>query len=220
MGLTTKKIKGINPGILVCNGPSLADVPLDFLHRYDSLASNSFYKKEGLKPTHWFLEGYNHLKTEEERAERKKYMHIPETVLINSRQIHHFAEFGNTVPVDYLDVRGMKIHGFQKAPGAWGHGTANSVTYAMLQYAFEWGYDPLLIVGMDMRFEGDNWHFYEDSGPFHAMDKERFETWRIRAESSYAECATEFYKAGRSVLNLTPDTACKAFVTDKLENWL
>lgn len=215
-----------NPGILICNGPSLADTPIRWLNRNTTLASNSFYAKSSLRPNHWFLEGQGHLKLTEERVARAKHMHIPDLVYVNSKyaQAEEFLPFQKKViAITYWREDGTKIQGFQGAPRRAGHGTANSVTYAMFQYAFEMGFDPLLVVGMDMKFsDGGNWHFYdkEEVPEFHEMEYERFLRWRGRAEQSYKECAEYFADHGRILLNLTPDTACKALETDSMENWL
>jgi hypothetical protein len=212
-------------GVLICNGPSLADVPVDWLNDHTTLASNSFYAKPGLQPNFWFLEGQGHLKKESERLARAEHMDIPGAILINDRfaWADEFERFASKIyPITYWNG-GKKIHGFQPQPTRTGHGTANSVTYAMFQYAFEWGFDPLLIVGMDMKFSDDgHWHFYdfEEVPEFHEMEYQRFLDWRGRAEESYQECAEYFAEHGRKALNLTPDTACKAFETDELENWL
>lgn len=213
-------------GILICNGPSLIDVPIMWLNRNTTLASNSFYAKGSLRPNHWFLEGRGHLSQIEERVARARHMHIPDLVYINS-EYAHADEFlphqKKVVPITYWRADGTKIYGFQRAPRRSGHGTANSVTYAMLQYAFELGFDPLLVVGMDMHFSEDgNWHFYDkdDVPEFHEMEHERFLAWRIRADQSYKECAKYFLDHGRTLLNLTPDTATNALEKDKLENWL
>ncbi len=212
-------------GVLICNGPSLADVPVGWLNEHTTLASNSFYAKPGLQPNFWFLEGRGHLKKESERLARAKHMDVPTSILVNSEyawadEFERFA--GKIFPITYW--RGEeKIRGFQPRPTDTGHGTANSVTYAMFQYAYEWDFDPLLIVGMDMKFSADgHWHFYdqEDAPEFHEMEYQRFLQWRERAEESYQECADYFYARDRTVLNLTPDTACKAFERGDLDEWI
>ncbi len=215
-----------NVGILICNGPSLADVPVSWLNSNITLASNSFYAKSDLRPNHWFLEGRGHLSKPEEREARAKHMHIPDLVYINSDYAHaqEFLPFQKTiVSISYWNLDGTKIQGFQRAPRRLGHGTANSVTYAMFQYAFEMGFDTLLVVGMDMHFSKEgNWHFYDkDEVPeFHEMEYEKFLRWEGRANQSYRECADYFIAHGKTLLNLTPDTGTKALETDKLENWL
>jgi len=213
-------------GILICNGPSLQDVPVEWLNKNVTLASNSFYAKEGLVPDYWFLEGRGHLKKKSERLARSRYMHIPTTVFINSEYADalEFRAFQKKIfPITYFRG-GHKIRGFQPGPiPDGGHGTANSVTYAMFQYAYQIGFDPLLIVGMDMKFSADgHWHFYDQAEvpEFHEMDYQRFLQWRGAAENSYQECANYFADHDRTVLNLTPDTACEAFELDDLENWV
>lgn len=215
-----------NIGVLVCNGPSLADVPVGWLNDHITLASNSFYAKPGFVPNFWFLEGRGHLKKESERLARAEHMDLPGAVLLNSEYAYadEFMAFtGRIHPITYYDADGSKIHGFQPKPTMTGHGTANSVTYAMFQYAYQWNFDPLLIVGMDMKFSADgHWHFYdfEEVPEFHEMEHKRFLDWRVRAEESYEECARFFELSGRTVLNLTPDTACEAFEKGDLEQWI
>jgi len=225
MGLTNKKLRGINPAVLVCNGPSLKDVPVEWLNSHITLVSNSFYLKEGfLSPDYWFLEGRGHLKTQEERIARARYMHLPKSVLINSEyaDAEEFARFRDKItPITYYRDS-YKIRTFQPHPLVMGHGTANSVTYAMFQYAFSFGFDPLLVVGMDMKFSSSGkWHFYDgkDAPEFEEMNKSRFERWKVIADASYRECAKYFAFYNRRIINLTPNTGTDAFETEDFAKW-
>ena len=39
--------------LIIGNGPSLNDVPLEFLHKYPSFGTNRIYLKEGFTPTYY-----------------------------------------------------------------------------------------------------------------------------------------------------------------------
>ena len=218
------------PGLLICNGPSLSDVPVSIFTKYPKLGSNSVYANKWLaeRPVdYYFIEGANHLRTPEERAARMPYIdavggHYRDGIsLVNRRFIQFFQHLPNVYAIDYKDERFKSLKGWSYEPFII-HATGACVTFAMLQFAYYFGINPLLIVGMDHRFEGDDWHFFKDeeAQPFKSMSKAEYDGWKPRAEYAYSIAQRVFEENGRKILNLTPDTACNMFYKDKMENWI
>ena len=225
-----KDIHKDKPGLLICNGPSLAEVPNKIFAKYPKMGSNSIYTHEwlGERPVdYYFIEGANHLRTEEERNARMPYIekvggHYRDGItLVNRRFVQFFQHLPNVYAIDYQDDRNQVLKGWSYDPFVI-HATGACVTFAMLQFAFYFGMDPVLIVGMDHRFKDDDWHYYKDeeAQPFTSMTKMEYESWKPRAEYAYAIAERTFKAKGRKILNLTPDTACNTFDKDKLENWI
>jgi len=215
------------PGLIICNGPSLSEVPESIFVKYPRLGSNSIYthKFNAERPVdYYFIEGVNHLRKPEEREARMPYLaKVAEwggISLINRRFIQFFAHIPNTYSIDYKDANFQSLKGWSYDPFVI-HATGACVTFAMMQFAYYFGIDPLLIVGMDHKFEGDDWHYYQDeeAAPFKSMSKDEYQGWKPRAEFAYHITQRTFDQNGRKILNLTPDTACNVFKTDKLENW-
>ena len=218
------------PGLIICNGPSLSEVPVSIFTKYPKLGSNSVYTHSwlGERPVdYYFIEGANHLRTEEERNARMPYIKKVGDFrdgisLVNRRFIQFFQHLPNVYAIDYINFQDKSIiKGWSYDPFV-NHATGASVTFAMLQFAYYFGFDPVLIVGMDHRFEGDDWHYYKDeeAQPFTSMTKAEYAVWKPRAEFAYNLAAQRFKSTERTLLNLTPDTACNVFAKDKLENWI
>ena len=212
-------------GVLICNGPSLKGVPTDWLNSHTTLGSNSVYAKEGLIVNYYFLEGAGHLRKPEEREARYPYVQTVVqsggSTFVNRRFIQYFLHFGRVYSMDYMDDRGRVKSDFSFDPLCI-HGTGGNVTFPMLQVAFYFGFNPLLIVGMDHKFDGDDWHFFPDSKvePFVSMSKDEYESFRVRADACFTMAQVIYEMDGRRILNLTPDTACDVFEKDDISNWL
>ena len=214
-----------NPGVLICNGPSLDDVPDKFLNKYPTLGSNSIYTRKGLVVTYYFIEGKGHLMLPQERFARLPYMfEVAEKGgynFVNRRFIHFFDFIPSVYSIDYINHESRLVTAFQFDP-LLHHGTGYCVTYAMLQVAHFFGFNPLLIVGMDHRFVDGRWHFYKDeeAPEFTSMPIEEYGLFREKVDPYFQEVAKAYKYTNRTLLNLTPDTAAYMFEEDKLENWI
>jgi len=213
------------PGVLICNGPSLADVPNDFIKKYFSMGSNSVYVKDNILVDYYVIEGVGHLKKEEERLARMPYVkkvgNFGGATFVQRRLSHWFCHLPNVYPVDYRDYNNQVKHGWSFEPFDI-YATGACVTYAMLQFMFAMGFDPVLIVGMDHKFDGGSWHFYPDSDApeFESMPQDEYQRFRARVDPNFQIAANVYKSHSRTLLNLTPGSAAKMFETDKLENWL
>jgi len=206
--------------VVVCNGPSVADVPVQWLNAHITIGMNSFYRIHSeLAVDYWCLEGMGHLRDPEERNERMKYMDRAGLVLVNRRAVHHFEHFKNVRSIDYMDDRGKKKYDFSFEPLVQ-HGSANSVTYFALQLAYYLGGNPTLIIGLDHRWVDGRWHGFTEEQPGHVGPSGPMKHYQEVAGLSYGLCAEVFAENGRTLLNLTPDTALDTVPTGELEEWL
>ncbi len=212
------------PILIVCNGPSLGDVPADFLREHITMGCNSIYTRDDFLCDWYMIEGINHLLTEEERDARKPYIRKVGTCggysLVNRRMVQHFEHLPNVRSIDYQGPKTEYYTSFQFTPFDH-HGMGACVTFAMLQFAHFLTEGPVLIVGMDHKFSGTRWHYYkkEDAPEFEEMGLEEYAKFRHRVDPKFAEVAVVFEETDREIYNLTPDSACNAFPLGNLEDW-
>jgi len=213
------------PGVLICNGPSLDDVPDEFLNKYPTMGSNSIYTKDGIIVDYYFIEGRGHLMMPQERLARIPYMMEVAGQggynFVNRRFIQFFDFIPNVYTIDYINHNNRAETVFQFEPFV-NHGTGWCVTYAMFQFAHYFGFNPLLIIGMDHRFVEGQWHFYKDAEApeFVSMPYNEYENFRKKVDPVFEEVSKVFKYTDREILNLTPDSAAWMFEVDDLENWL
>jgi hypothetical protein len=103
-------------------------------------------------------------------------------------------------------------------------GIGGSVIYQSLQLAFWFGFDPVLIVGLDHYYPEDQstpWHFYPNTpevtdlnGPLGGR-----EGWLKRANTAFENARMVYDDADRELLNLTPDTKCGIFQKEDMQLW-
>lgn len=210
-----RNFRGRHKAVLVCgNGPSLADAPVEMFSQYPTLGANSIYRVPHFAkhPVNYYsIEGMGHLKTEAEREDRKPYIKKVGQAggwsFINRRAIKHFKGLPNILGIDYMNPDGRgKMTDFSYDPLVQ-HGTGHSVMYWMLQLACHMASETVLIVGLDHRFSDGDWHPWDDEGPFDVMTKERLPRWAIGAVPYYKRAADAIVAKGKTVLNLTSNTA-------------
>lgn len=200
--------------VIIGNGPSLKEVPDFFLDKYDTFGSNRIYLK--YEPT--FHVTVNPLVLEqcvEEIAGLKS------TVFVSSA-------FQDRVPGSFPLISKPVPH-FAREP--WnGIYEGFTVTYVSLQLAFWMGYQSVLLIGVDHRYEydGDPNQEVVSEGP----DPNHFDPayfgagfrWHLpdlnRSKKAYRMAEVVFAAADRQVLNLTKNTALDVFEKGDLEDWL
>lgn len=213
--------------VVIGNGPSLADVPIELFEKYPTMGCNSVYQHEYFweHPVDWYvLEGINHLATPEQRKARIPYIQrVAEHgghIIINRRMIHHFQHFDNIYSVDYVTTTGRQVNSFQFDPFMY-YGTGACVTYAMLQFAYYLASGTVLMVGMDHSFKEEEWHFFDDgeAPAFHKFTEEDYWKFRKRADPKLKECATVYEVTDRELINLTPNSEAKWFEEGDIDEW-
>lgn len=196
--------------LIIGNGPSLRDVPLEFLRKYDTFGTNKIYLLDGFTPTCYVC--INPLVIQQ-NADRIKALSCEKFV----RQ-----GYGIGKPL----VSNPKLP-FSFDPLSWVN-EGYTVTYVCLQLAYWMGYKTVLLVGVDHRFTFDGKPNEKkrmgDVDPNH-FDPSYFagQDWQnpdLAKSEAYYEIARKIYDAaGRRIVNLTPNSALNVFERGELSEW-
>jgi hypothetical protein len=224
-------LKNANLGetaVLVCNGPGLKNVPVQFLDKYPTLGCNRItLMYPEFCPSYYFGMGSNQLDTPEKRAT------ILPTIMddrckaafMNRLLIHEFAHTNKCyswLGGKVYNASDDQLRSFSLNP-LYVVGLGYTMAFPMLQVAYYMGFETILIVGMDHDYPDTSAkHFYNDEdaplfetapGPYSV------EAWRRGADTVLAKCRDVYAKAGRRIVNLSTPTKCDLFETGKLEEW-
>lgn len=200
-------------GIIVGNGPSLNDVPVEFLESYTTFGTNLIYLYEGWEPTY--------------------YVAVDPSAMRNRHYIDYINDMSSTkfIGNKILHKVGMKaIHGVieLKTRGKYEDGFAHnpfkqdlwegwSVTYVAMQLAWFMGFKTILLVGADHRYaEGAVNHFHPEYDKHlhwvaHDMTK---------AVVAYELAKQVYTESGRKIINLTPGSDLHVFEMGDIMDWL
>jgi hypothetical protein len=224
------------PGLVIANGPSLKDVSNQFLRKYPSIGCNRIYLKEGFTPTYFVQFGRNQVATIVLASDYYGVMSEVEASFVNRFAMEHFDMYENaygisTVPLSLWDGPDTEVDKVQRVGGSFsfdpldGMGIGGSVIYQSLQLAFWFGFDPVLIVGLDHYYPvnvDEPWHFYPNkpettdmNGPLGGR-----EGWNERSVTAFENARMVYDDADREILNLTPDSACKVFRMEDMQLWV
>jgi hypothetical protein len=203
--------------LVIGNGPSLKDMPLEFLQSYPTFASNRIYLLDGFTPTYYAcvnplvveqsVKEINKLKCKEKYITSTWAEKIKDAIPLYSVPMRIFSD----------DPLRMIYEGY-------------TVTYVLLQLAFWKGFERVGLVGVDhtYRYMGapnkesiatgiDPNHFHPDyfSGGTRWNNPDLEES-----EHSYLVARKKFDKAGRQVVNLTPGSKLDIFKREDWHEWL
>jgi len=207
-------------GILIANGPSLADVPRDFLDKYPTIGTNNIYlygmteeeiaQYPGVEPKFYpdfyTIVGFNQLDTPEARD-------YPRPVIDNAK-----LAFVNRIAYpEYAQEHVYAIHGIKLSDGQRPEpkykfsddildyvGVGYTNTYIMFQIMYYLGFETVLCVGLDNDYgaDPDKLHFYHNDPRFSNepnMGRSTFE----KGSNLVFGLAKEFYeKNGRRIINI------------------
>lgn len=186
--------------LIIGNGPSLKNVPLEFLNKYTSFGTNRIYLMDGFTPSYYcsvnpLVIGQFH----EDIAKINAPKFIPAQYCFDD----------TCLP---LNSAGMVL--FSQDASAWIY-EGHTVTFVCMQIAFYMGFKDLLLVGVDHNFtyEGrpNEQRTLEGNDPNHFHpDYFKGKQWNnpdlARSEHAY-QLARAMYEAhGGRIINLTPDT--------------
>lgn len=217
-----------SPLIVMGNGPSLKDVPVTLLTKYPTMGCNSIYTNPHFTefPVDWYvIEGLGHLKTDLERRARMPYVEQvgknKGATLVNRRMVQYFQHLPEVYAIDYITSDGRKADNFMFDPFDV-YGTGHCVTFCMLQFAYYLTEGPILLVGLDHKFIGDDWHFFKDeeTPQFESMPIAEYARFRQRVDPKFTQVASVFDGTGRDIYNLTPDSAAEMFPLGEYEEWI
>ena len=202
--------------LVIGNGKSLKDIPLDFLKRYPSFGSNRIYLLDGFTPDYYACVNplvAKQYSKEIARMKSEKYICAKHAHLIP----------GSTGIVSISNAL------FSFRPDCYLY-EGYTVTYVLLQLAFWKGYREVGLIGVDhdyvfegapnqeLKAEGeDHNHFHPDyfSGgvKWNAPDL-------AKSEEAYEIARQVYTESGRRIINLTPGSKLDVFPREDWTSWL
>lgn len=199
--------------VLVCNGPSLNRMNLDFLRREIVIGLNKIHlglDRFGFYPR--YVVAVNPRVVEQARIELAAMTALK---FIGARAAIHLPEDAFTHHIQVLDPPVLFSRDITQ-----GFREGGTVTHAALQLAFWMGFSEVVIIGMDHRFtyEGKPHESRFLAGPdTNHFSPEYFsgQVWDnpdlVRSEVSYAEARRIYESTGRRIVDATVDGACTVF---------
>ncbi|MEL7090193.1 MAG: 6-hydroxymethylpterin diphosphokinase MptE-like protein [Pseudomonadota bacterium] len=199
--------------ILVCNGPSLNRMDLRPLRRHTVIGLNKIYlgrDRFGFEPD--YLVAVND-KVIAQSAEA--YAGMASTKFFTDRATDIVPPAPDTFHMRTHDVDARFSRDITR-----GVHEGWTVTHAALQIAYFMGFEEVIIIGMDHRFQGDavpNAPLYmAGADPNHfSPDYFRGQTWDapdlVQSEDSYRAARAAFEQDNRRIIDATVDGACTVF---------
>lgn len=199
--------------VIVANGPSLNRMKLDFLRRETVIGLNKIFlglKKFGFYPRYYAAVN---AKVIQQSAEQIKAMNCVKFIgrrgadLVPENALTYHIETKNP-PERFCHDISLGVH------EGW------TVTYAALQIAYFLGFQDVVIIGMDHRYEfsgaPNETHRMDGPDPNHfSPDYFSGQNWDNpdleNSEASYRVARTEYEKAGRRIIDATLEGACTIF---------
>ena len=239
-GLTSAST-GNETAIVICNGPSLASVPNEWLDKYPTFGSNRVWLKYSpdvlvtldLKMVHneaLQKEMYDGMMNSEEvfaspvvEQHMDKSVGLPDHASVVKAWNNVIDDQGELSPVFSSDPTELLVSG-------------GTVTYGLLQFAYWKGFRRILLVGCNHTFRdprGDHFDERYNTEVGIPYEKENVENvgsepgkW-FWSEEGFVEKVNMFYdvarqiyeKGGGSIINCTPDTKCPVFTIDDWRNY-
>lgn len=210
-------LDGIHNGetcLIIGNGPSLRNVPPDFLKKYPSFGTNRIYLMDGFAPTYYV--SVNPLVIEQSLEEIKKLTGIK------------FLPYAYSQYCNALPLRSHYSPTFSMNPKAYIY-EGYTVTYVCMQLAYYLGFDTVLLVGVDHRFQFQGSPNEErvaegpDPNHFHPDYFSNGTKWNNpdleRSESAYKMAYEVFKNDKRKIINLTEGTALDVFEKGAVNEW-
>ena len=199
--------------MIICNGPSLNQMDLRFLHWETVIGLNKIHlglNRFGFQP-HYLVA----VNPKVVQQAHKQIAALPAIKFIGARAARYLPEDAQVFHVPILqppvvfsgDIRSGVREG-------------GTVTHAALQIAFYLGFFEVVIIGMDHRFTFQGGphetHLMEGPDPNHfSPDYFRGQLWDIpdltRSEDSYIAAREAYEVAGRRILDATLNGACTVF---------
>jgi len=204
-------------GLVVGNGPSLKEIPLDFLGKYPSFGTNRIYLLDGFIPTYYAAVNslvIEQFSSEINLMECEKF--VTARFLMDGTIASAHPLYSSTLPC------------FSRHPDDYVY-EGYTVTYVCLQLAYFMGFETVLLVGVDHSYEfkgganalsqakGDDvnhFHpdYFGDGVLWHTPDLEQ-------SKWAYQMAKTVFEADGRKILNLTPGSALDVFEKGDIAEW-
>lgn len=216
--------------IVIANGPSLKDVPLEFLNAYPSFGCNRIYLLEDFTPTYFVQIGADQVQGEKAKDFHDICSRV-DAAFVNRESVRRggFPGFRNVYPimsrplVDDGTGKGIGMQ-FSSHP-LYAIGIGGSVIFQSFQLAYWMGFSTCLVVGLDHDYPKKwevPWHFYPNEESVTAKDGPYGgrKSWAQRTERAFQVSREAFVADSRQVINLTPGSKCYEFPTGDIQAWL
>lgn len=201
--------------IIIGNGPSLRDVPFDFLNKNITFGTNKIFLFKGFTPNYYVsVNPLVIVQSWHEIITMKAPVFISEV----------FAE--KDMPETYY-LHSMRPPLFSYDPSRYVY-EGHTVTFVCLQLAFFMGFTKVGLVGVDHRFiyegEPNEEKVMEGDDPNH-FDPNYFKGQRwnnpdlARSEEAYKMALEAFESVGRKIVNLTLNSALEVFPKQRISKW-
>ena len=203
-------------GLVIGNGPSLSDVPLEFLSYYPSFGTNRIYLLDDFTPDYYVV--VNDLVIQQFNDDIRK---LESKKFIKELYTKHLIE-------DAYPLNSSVIPGFSREPDKWIY-EGHTVTFVCLQLAYYMGFDTVLLVGVDHKFEFEGQPNEEvrskgaDVNHFHKDYFGKGRRWNnpdlYRSMQAYRMANLVFENDSRKIVNLTPASELDVFEKGDITEW-
>ena len=220
--------------IVIGNGISLRDVPLEFLQKYPTFACNRIDKLTGFQPTYYSCLNWEILRSAFQLLSITPVVQNAERAFIHVMYTDYFP-FQNIVAIAGRTPMDDSHHDFMHRPQVSYYkdrrhilvGVGYTQTYVNLQIAYWIGFRTALLVGIDHDYGSKDRHFYKDSEiedyyPYETNPvKECIVAITVAGADRVYRLARESYEAdGRHIINLTPNSKTDVFDFGDIEEWM
>ena len=201
-----QELKGTdNIGLVIGNGPSLNEIPIEFLKKYPSFGTNKIFLLDGFTPTYYVSVdpvAIDPFIDDIAKMDCKKFLR---------------ASYVKNLLADAFPLHSSTIPAFSRHPDQWVY-EGHTVTFVCLQLAFFMGFKTVVLVGVDHNYQDD-----ESANYFHSDYTKDVEGWHkpdmMQAELAYNMAKTVYEWEGRRIVNLTPFTALDVFEKGDIAEW-
>jgi len=199
--------------VIVCNGPSLNNMDLTFLKNEHVIGLNKIYL--GFKKYKFYPKYYVAVNEKVLRQSHEEIKKLTSIKFLSARALELFSENSLTHIIDTKNPKEPFSKDLTKDLEE-----GYTVTYAALQVAFYLGFNEVIIIGMDHRFDydgepnhstflkgADNNHFCSSY-----FSNQQWDNPDLANSEKYYRIAKNVYEhAGRKIIDATLDGACNAF---------
>lgn len=201
-------------GVLVANGPSLNNMELSFLRHEICIGLNKIFL--GFRSFRFYPRYYVAVNRKVIEQSVEEIKALTAVKFISPKRVDLIGEDALTYLINTVNRPKRFYHDISKGvQEGW------TVTFAALQIAFFLGFQEVVIIGMDHRYdysgEPNETHVIDGADPNH-FSPDYFgggQAWDnpdlARSEESYRIAREEFEKAGRKIIDATLDGACTVF---------
>ena len=198
--------------LIIGNGPSLANVPNEFLSKYPTFGSNRIFLK--FTPDY-----YSYLD--------KVFVgtNIEEIKKLECKAKYIRSEYASLIPgafpIRQIGGMGFSFNPFTHVVGGY------TITYTNLQLAYWYGFERVGLIGVDHEYkdEGEalSWHTGQDNSHFSPFYYSEDESWLMNNFSitePYYKLAREVYERDkREIINITDGGALEIFEREDWRTW-